>query len=59
VQPIKYPITDLIIRGLIRINLIKPSPVFYLRHKIPNILKKIKLRVPGYQTIEILARARK
>lgn len=54
-QDVPYPILDLIVRLLIRVNLVRPSPDFYLRHKtLSNFRDKIKLKIIGYKTIEVL-----
>jgi 2-polyprenyl-3-methyl-5-hydroxy-6-metoxy-1,4-benzoquinol methylase len=54
-QDVSYPILDLIVRLLIRVNLVRPSPDFYLKHKtVSNFRDKIKLKIIGYKTIEVL-----
>jgi 2-polyprenyl-3-methyl-5-hydroxy-6-metoxy-1,4-benzoquinol methylase len=58
ITPLKYSIFDLFLRFLIKLSIIKPEGFqnFFLRHnfafKIKNILK---IRVPGYYTIETLS----
>lgn len=55
IDNVSYPILDLLIRLLIRLNLVEPSPSFYLRHDtLRNFRNKLKLKVVGYKTIEVL-----
>ena len=57
-EKVKYPIMDLIIiiRFFIKAGLIKPSPDFYQKHKLLRKLRKIKMPVVGYRTIEVVTR---
>jgi len=57
---VSYPILDLMLRGLIKVGLVKASPDFYLKHQLlAKIRNLIKIRVIGYQTIEALVKVRK
>ncbi|ENN96227.1 methyltransferase type 11 [Methanocaldococcus villosus KIN24-T80] len=58
-SPIRYPIMDLILRGLIKLNIIKPDPAFYQKYKLISKLKKLKLKVIGYKSIEVVAEVKK
>jgi len=54
-KDVSYPLLDLIIRFLIKVHLVKPSPDFYLKHKtLSNFRDKVKLKIIGYKTIEVL-----
>jgi len=55
-EKVKYPMMDLIIRFFIKAGLIKPSPDFYQKHKLLRKLRKIKMPVVGYRTIEVVTR---
>jgi len=55
-EKVKYPMMDLIIRFFIKFNLIKLSSDFYQKHELLRKLRKIKMPVVGYRTIEVVAR---
>jgi len=55
-EKVKYPVMDLIVRIFIKANLIKPSPDFYQKHKLLRKLRKIKMPVMGYRTIEAIVK---
>ena len=58
-EKVKYPIMDLIIRFFIKAGLTKPSPDFYQKHSLLRKLRKIKMPVVGYKTIEVVGKVRK
>ena len=55
-EGVRYPIMDLLLRLLMKLNLLKVSPDFYLRHKVLRKLRRIRIPVVGYRTIEVVAR---
>jgi len=59
-DPVNYPLMDLLVRLLIRMNMISPSPDFYLKHKkLRKLRSEMKMRVIGYFTLEVLSQVRK
>lgn len=54
----KFPITDLIIKLLVRLKLVNSDKIIniYLKSKILRILKKIKIPIIGYYYIESLVK---
>jgi 2-polyprenyl-3-methyl-5-hydroxy-6-metoxy-1,4-benzoquinol methylase len=57
VRKIRYSIIDLILRFLIKINIIKPETDLYYRYPLLLKLRKITIRVLGYYNISVVARA--
>lgn len=55
-EGIYYPITDLALRTLTKLNLINLSSDFYQKHKTLRKLRKFKLKIIGYKTIEVITR---
>jgi len=55
-EKVKYSIMDLIIRFFIKAGLIKPPPDFYQKHELLRKLRKIKMPVAGYRTIEVVGK---
>ena len=55
-EGVKYPVMDLLLRLLMKLNLLKLSPDFYLRHKVLRKLRRIRIPVIGYRTIEVVAK---
>ena len=54
VASVRYPLVDLVIRFGIKLGLVKPDVNFYEKHKTLRALRKLKVPVIGYQTIEVL-----
>ena len=55
-EGVKYPVMDLLLRLLMKLNLLKLSPDFYLRHKVLRKLRRIRIPVIAYRTIEVVAK---
>ena len=55
-EKVRYPIIDLIVRFLIKFGMLKISSDFYYKHKLLRKLRKIKIPVIGYRTIEVIAK---
>jgi SAM-dependent methyltransferase len=51
-----FPIIDLIIRFLIKFEFVEPDANFYHYHTFLGKLRKLRLRIFGYQTCEVLVR---
>ena len=58
-ENVSYPLIDLIVRTSIKAGKIEPNPSFYLTHMMLKKLRSIKIRVVGYQTIEVVGGMRK
>jgi len=54
-EDVRYPIIDLILRVLAMLKIVKLQPDFYLKHKLLRKLRILKLKVPGYKIIEVIA----
>jgi SAM-dependent methyltransferase len=59
IKGVWYPVTDLLIRILIKAGIVQPSPDFYIKHKTLKRFRKLKVPVIGYKTIEVLSKVRK
>jgi ubiquinone/menaquinone biosynthesis C-methylase UbiE len=59
IERIRYPFIDLMLRFLIYANIIEPTSNFYVKHSHLEKLRKLKLGVIGYRTIEVLSQVRK
>lgn len=55
-EPVRFPIADTLVRMSIRVGLMQPDAEFYQTHKGLNRLRKLKMEVPGYQIVEVLAK---
>ena len=55
-QPVRFPVLDLVARLSIKGGLAEPDVEFYQKHKNLSRLRKLKLAVIGYQTVEALVR---
>lgn len=56
VTNVNYSILDVIVRILIKINLVKPRPDFYLRHLTLNKLRSLmSIKAVGYRHIDVIA----
>ncbi|MEM3335899.1 MAG: class I SAM-dependent methyltransferase [Candidatus Aenigmatarchaeota archaeon] len=59
INKVSYPIIDLVIRVLINFGIVRPNPNFYLTHNFFKKIRKIKIPVIGYKSIEVIGRVRK
>jgi len=55
-EPVRFPIADTLVRMSIRVGLMQPDAEFYQTHKGLNRLRRLKIEVPGYQIVEVLAK---
>ena len=55
-HPVLFPLSDMVIRLLIRFGLIKPNPNFFQKHKVLGKVRRIKVPIVGYESIEVLVR---
>jgi 2-polyprenyl-3-methyl-5-hydroxy-6-metoxy-1,4-benzoquinol methylase len=55
-HPIEFPLPELLLRLSIVSGLTKPDTEFFQKHKRLSRLRTLRLRVPGYDTVEVLAR---
>jgi 2-polyprenyl-3-methyl-5-hydroxy-6-metoxy-1,4-benzoquinol methylase len=55
-EPVRFPIADALVRMSIRVGLMQPDAEFYQTHKGLNRLRRLKMEVPGYQIVEVLAK---
>ena len=54
---VKYPILDLVLRLLVKCNLVELAPDYWLKHpRLAKIRGLFKWRIVGFETIEIVAR---
>jgi 2-polyprenyl-3-methyl-5-hydroxy-6-metoxy-1,4-benzoquinol methylase len=53
---IMFPLTDLIARLLIRTGFLDPNVRFYQKHRVLDGMRKLRIPVVGYASIEVLAR---
>jgi SAM-dependent methyltransferase len=54
VSPLRYPATDMLLRGLASIGALSHGEVagVYARHRVATWLRRARFRVPGYRLIE-------
>ena len=55
-RPIEFPLLELLVRLLTVSGLARPDTEFFQKHKRLDRLRKLRLRLPGYDTVEVLAR---
>ena len=55
-EGVRYSVMDLLLRLLMKLGLLKVSLDFYLRRKVLRKLRRTRIPVIGYKTIEIVAR---
>ena len=55
-EGVRYPVMDLLLRLSMKLGLLKVSSDFYLRHKVLKKLRRMRISVIGYRTIEVIAR---
>ena len=53
---VMFPLLDLIIRLFIRIGLLEPNVRFYQQHKVLSKIRRVRMPVVGYRSIEVLAK---
>jgi ubiquinone/menaquinone biosynthesis C-methylase UbiE len=53
---ITYPLVDIVVSMLSRIELTKPNARYYQSHKTLGTMRKFQLPVVGYENIEVLAK---
>ena len=53
---VRYPSMDLLLRLLMKLGLLRISSDFYLKHKVLRKLRRMRIPVVGYKTIEVIAR---
>ncbi|MEM3666743.1 MAG: class I SAM-dependent methyltransferase [Candidatus Bathyarchaeia archaeon] len=55
-QRVMYPLTDLVMRLFIKFGLIEPDVIFYEERRIVGRLRKLRIPVFGYRSIEALVK---
>lgn len=55
-RQIAYPVLDIVIRTLIRIGLTEPNTLFFQQYPLINAIRRIRIPVLGYNSIEVLAK---
>jgi len=55
-QHVTFPILDLLVRLLIEIGIMKPNQKFFSSNKNPVKLRRLRVPVVGYKSIEVLAK---
>ncbi|MEM3891712.1 MAG: hypothetical protein QW282_06125 [Nitrososphaerales archaeon] len=55
-QRVMYPLTDLVMRLFIKFGLIEPDVIFYEERRIVGRLRKLRIPVFGYRSIEVLVK---
>jgi SAM-dependent methyltransferase len=53
IEPLRYPLPDLVLRALARAGAVADLGTVYERHPFAGRLRGVTLRVPGYQAIEV------
>jgi len=53
---VMFPLLDLVIRLFIRIGLLEPNVRFYQQHKVLSKIRRVRMPVVGYRSIEVLAK---
>jgi ubiquinone/menaquinone biosynthesis C-methylase UbiE len=55
-QQLMFPIFDIVIRFLVKFNLVKPDANFYQQHPSLSKVRKFKLPIIGYRICEVLVK---
>jgi 2-polyprenyl-3-methyl-5-hydroxy-6-metoxy-1,4-benzoquinol methylase len=55
-ERIVFPVLDLALRFFIKSGLVKPSSTFYLRHRVLSRIRKLRVLIAGYRSVEVLVR---
>jgi ubiquinone/menaquinone biosynthesis C-methylase UbiE len=55
-RPVVFPFSDLIVRLFVRIGLMKPNVKFYGQNKALSEIRRLRIPVVGYESVEVLAR---
>lgn len=55
-RPVKFPLSDLVVRLFFRSGLMKPNVKFYGQNKALGGIRRLRMPVVGYKSVEVLAR---
>lgn len=55
-RQVMFPLLDLAVRLFIKIGFLQPNVRFYQQHRILNVIRRLRIPVVGYRSIEVLAR---
>lgn len=58
IEPLRYPVSDLVLRALSRVGLAADASSVYQRRPWTARLRAARLRVPGYSALEVAGRRR-
>jgi len=53
---VMFPLLDLVIRLFVKFGLIEPNVSFYQQHRVLSKIRRLRMPVVGYGSIEVLAR---